>query len=66
LDDDVNSETNLFQVSIVLGSANYDVASDYQAVLSAATIGGATATAVVATFSVQNRYQEPVHRQVAK
>ena len=64
--DAVDGETNLFQVSIVLGAANYDVDSDYQVVLSGATIGGATVTAIVATFSIQNRYQAPVHRLVSK
>lgn len=64
--DEVDGETNMWQVSIALGAANYDKNTDYQAVLSGATIGGNTVTAVVGTFSIENRYQEPVHRQVAK
>ena len=64
--DAVDAETNMYQVSIVLGQTNYDPGADYQVVLSGATIGGNAITAVLATFSIENRFQEPVHRQVAK
>lgn len=64
---DPNVENGFHQVSVVLGAANYDKESDYQVVLEDVDVGTATIAAVViATFSVQNRYQEPVHRQVAK
>ena len=64
LDPDV--ENGFHQVSVVLGAANYDKESDYQVVLEDAVVGAATIAAVaVGLFSVQNRYQEPVHRQVA-
>lgn len=63
---DNNFQTNVHQVSIVLADTSYDPDADYEVVLMAATVGGNTVTAAIATFSIQNRYQEPVHRQNAK
>jgi len=58
--------TNVFQVSIVLLDTSYDPHADYQVVLDGATIGTATVTAAVATFSIENRYQKPGHRYINK
>jgi len=60
------AETNVHQVAIVLLDADYDSQADYSVVLSAATIGSDTVSAIIATFSIQNRYQEPVQRYTAK
>lgn len=57
-------ETNVHSVSIVLSDTNYDKDEDYQVVLSGATIGGETVSAVVALFSIENRWQEPKHRWI--
>ncbi len=65
LDIDIGSESNVHSVSVVLGQANYDAEEDYNVVLSGATIGGETVTAVVGTFSIENRWQAPKHRHVA-
>ena len=65
LDIDIGSESNIHSVSVVLGQANYDKEEDYSVVLSGATIGGETVTTVVGTFSIENRWQAPKHRQAA-
>ncbi len=65
LDIDIGSESNVHSVSIVLGQANYDKETDYNVVLSGATIGGETVTAIVGTFSIENRWQAPKHRHIA-
>ena len=65
LDIDIGSESNVHSVSVVLSQTNYDREEDYNVVLSGATIGGETVTAVVGTFSIENRWQAPKHRQVA-
>ena len=62
---DVDIDTNVHSVSIVLGAANYDTEEDYNVVLSGATIGGETVTAIVGTFSIENRWQAPKHRHIA-
>lgn len=66
LEEDFGSETNVHQVSIALTDSSYDPKADYVAVLSGATIGTDTVTAVIATFSIENRSQRAAYRQIAK
>jgi hypothetical protein len=66
LDDDFATESNVQQVEIVLSDSVYDRKTNYHVVLSGATIGGATVTGIVGYFSIENRYEEPKYRQVAK
>jgi len=65
LDRDIGSEVNIHSVSVVITEANYDKQTDYSVVISGATIGGETITAVVGTFSVENRWQSHRHRYIA-
>lgn len=58
------AETNVHTVSVTLTEANYDKDSDYTIVISGATIGGESVSAVIGLFSIENRYQEPVARHV--
>lgn len=64
LDINVGSETLVHSVSVILGKVNYELETDYTVVLSGAKIGGDVITAIVGSFSIQNRYQEPVARHV--
>ncbi len=66
LDTNIGSEVNVHSVSVVLGQANYDKEEDYNVVLSGATVGGETVTAIVGTFSIENRWQAPKHRHIAR
>ena len=67
VDIDINSETNMVGVTIVLTTENgYLSDSDYTIVLSGATIGGETVTTTIGTFSIENRHYEPLQRYTAK
>ncbi len=66
LTQDFGGEANVQQVEIILSQDNYDQMADYHVVLSGATINGILITATVGSFSIENRYQEPVARHVHK
>lgn len=59
-------DTNVHNVAIVLSDANYDAKEDYQVVLSGATIGGDLITAIVGTFSIENRFKGHLHRYISE
>ncbi len=63
---DFDGETNVHQVTLSIISAFFDVDSDYFIILSGATIGGETITAVVGLFSVENRFYQDFRRHVAR
>lgn len=54
--EDYDSLTGIHHCTIVLTDAFYATANDYMVVLSAATIDGEVVNAVLAHFSIQNRY----------
>lgn len=54
--EDFDSLTGIHHVAIVTTDAFYTTATDFMVVLSAATIDGETVNAVLAHFSIQNRY----------
>jgi len=54
--EDFDSLTGIHHCKIVTSDAFYVTATDYTVVLSAATIDGKTVNAVLAHFSIQNRY----------
>lgn len=54
--EDFDSLTGIHHCRIVTTDAFYATGNDYNVVLSAATIDGKTVNAVLATFSIQNRY----------
>lgn len=56
--EDFDALTGIHHVTIATTDAFYQTGADYSVVLSAATIDGQTVNAVLATFSIQNRYND--------
>ena len=55
-DEDVDGLTGVHSCCITTTNAWYETGHDYVVVLSASTIDGETVNAVIATFSIENRY----------
>lgn len=58
-DEDFDSITGIHHVRIVTTDAFYAAANDYAVILKAATIDGKTVNAVLAHFSIENRFAHP-------
>ncbi len=54
--EDFDSLTGVHNCKIVLTDAFYATGHDYSVILAGATIGGETVNAVLATFSIENRF----------
>jgi hypothetical protein len=65
LDEDFNSEVGVYQITIPLLAPKYEREEDYFVLLSGATIGGETVTAIVGTFSIENRWHTK-HRWISR
>lgn len=61
-----DAEANVHTMAIILSEANYDRDADYTVVLSGATIGGESVSAVIGSFSIQNRFQKHTQRYLAE
>lgn len=58
--EDFDTLTGIHHITIVTTDAFYQTGADYSIVLSGATIDGQTVNAVLATFSIENRYNTVV------
>lgn len=64
--EDFDSLTGVHDVLIATTDAFYVPGSDYSVVLSAATIDGQTVNAVLAHFSIENRFQGEIRKSTAQ